>query len=254
MKPGIGSLLKCLTKTWEKVNMFSRKLAAFSYSLNERQRLKIILALTAAIFFLSIALLKFPGILTIFLFCLALLLLITLILWLRKRKRPDDKPKLDFEEEDLGVELASRLGGDAEQDAVVWKDGDAEVIVHLNETRVRIREGVVLVSVTLESDQTGRQSLVVPFIVGDEDDPAKLFTVTETIPRGDPVLAARWGEAAQEAVWGALLGLAEDQASQAELDDNGNVQVPVGLVAQPGKLQIEVGSALTSGDIIEETP
>ena len=38
---------------------------------------------------------------------------------------------------------------------VIWYDHDSEVLVHLDRTVVKLGDGLVLVALTLETDQTG---------------------------------------------------------------------------------------------------
>jgi hypothetical protein len=77
--------------------------------------------------------------------------------------------------------------------------------VHLDLTRVRTQEGLVLVALTLECDQTGIAEVVVPFAVGTDEQPAGLVAVSETKPRGAEVLVDRWGEAIVATAWRALI-------------------------------------------------
>lgn len=88
---------------------------------------------------------------------------------------------------------------------VVWADLDAEVVLRPSLTRLALRPGLVLVEVTLESDQTGAQTLVVPLAIGAAVTDATRQAVTDHAPRGHAGLAARWGEILQQAVWNAVL-------------------------------------------------
>ena len=97
---------------------------------------------------------------------------------------------------------------------VVWVERGDEVVVHADSVRVAIHGGALLVSVDLECDQTGRQSLIVTLALGGRDDAAGLIAVTDELPRGHGVLAARWGAALQHAVWGALIELARMHADE----------------------------------------
>jgi hypothetical protein len=119
---------------------------------------------------------------------------------------------------------------------VIWVEYGDEVLVHLDSLRTAVAGDSVLVSLDLETDETGRGSVVVPFAVG--ADPAGGLTfVTEELPRGPEILVRRWGEAVQEAAYAALLGLAEEHASER----SGR---PGGLYVQDGALRL---SARTGG-------
>ena len=136
---------------------------------------------------------------------------------------PGPQPIPDqFDTKYLITELAVRLAGrpadgsrsstDATQ--VVWVDAGDEVLVHLDSVQARVAGSTLLVSVDLESDQTGRASLIVPFALGGTNDNAGMVAVTDELPRGNGLLAARWGKALQAAIWASLLGLAQDHAAQ----------------------------------------
>jgi hypothetical protein len=89
----------------------------------------------------------------------------------------------------------------AAQKAVIWVDRGDEVLVHLDSVRVKIADRLLLMSVDLETDQTGRTPLIAAFALGDDKDPAGLVAVTDDLPRGNGVLASRWGKILQEALW-----------------------------------------------------
>ena len=126
--------------------------------------------------------------------------------------------------QDLGTALSLRLGGTPADGSrpsdpsvsgpsqVVWVENGDEVLVHLDSTKVQILPKTVLVSVDLETDQTGRQPLVVVLALGDGTDDARLVATTDEIPRGNGLLAARWGEALQASVWATLMQMSQEHA------------------------------------------
>jgi hypothetical protein len=67
--------------------------------------------------------------------------------------------------------------------------------------------------VALESDETGRATLVVPFAPGNNADD-ELTLVTEQLPRGNSLLVARWGHILQEALFAALQEMARIHAEE----------------------------------------
>jgi hypothetical protein len=95
---------------------------------------------------------------------------------------------------------------------VVWVEKGDEVLVHLESTQVRLQGGCLLVSVDLETDQTGRQPLIMAFSLSNGTDGAGLIATTDELPRGNGMLAARWGEAVQSAVWASLLKMSQQHA------------------------------------------
>jgi hypothetical protein len=120
---------------------------------------------------------------------------------------------------------------------VIWVDSGDEVLVHLDSIQTRILDRVVLISIDLESDQSGRTPLIVSFAIGNAIDPAGLIAVTDEYPRGDGSLAARWGEAVQAALWSTLLGLAQDHATE-------RGKAPAGISAAPGVLTLHAGNPI----------
>ena len=122
---------------------------------------------------------------------------------------------------------------------MVWVDHGDEVLAHLDSLAARVSGGRLLVSLDLETDQTGRTPLVVAFALGGANDPAGLVAVTEPFPRGNALLAARWGEAVQAAVWAGLLALAQDHA-----EERGSA--PRGIAALEGSLQFHAGPELAA--------
>lgn len=120
---------------------------------------------------------------------------------------------------------------------VIWVDHGDEVLVHLDSLKTRIMDGTVLISVELETDQTGRTPLVVSFAVGGVNDPAGLVATTDEFPRGNGILAARWGRALQAAAWASLLAIAADHASE-------RASAPRGIAAVAGKLALFAGPPL----------
>jgi len=131
---------------------------------------------------------------------------------------------------------ATPSAGDA-MGPVIWVDHGDEVLVHLESMEVQMLDGIMLVSVDLESDQTGRTPLIVSIAFGKSDDGAGLLGVTDEYPRGNGVLAARWGAVLQEAVWASLLGLAKDHAMQSG-------QAPRAISITAGKLVLQPGRPL----------
>jgi hypothetical protein len=121
---------------------------------------------------------------------------------------------------------------------VIWIDHGNEVLVHLDSTTVKILDRMVLVSVDLETDQTGRTPLVCSFAVGGVGELGGLVATTDDVPHGLGSLASCWGKPLQTAVWSSLIGLANDHATERSL-------APRGLAAMAGNLHLDAGHPLT---------
>jgi len=173
---------------------------------------------------------------------------------------PDDQrypckpPKIAdrMDETSLTKHLVTRLagtpadGGTAPQQSpnkVIWVEGGDEVLVHLDSVRTAILDGMILVSIDLETDQTGRTSMVVPFAVGRPNDPAGLVAVTEDFPSGNGVLASRWGRTLQTAAWSSLISLANEHAAE-------RAAAPLGISAVKGTIALTAGAALKVGGAV----
>jgi hypothetical protein len=138
-----------------------------------------------------------------------------------------------------GAPLASAIAGSPPPSKVIWVDHGNEVLVHLDSTTVRILDRTVLVSVDLETDQTGRTPLVCSFAVSGAGELGGLVATTDEIPRGLGTLASSWGQQLQSAVWSSLMGLANDHAAERSL-------TPRALSATAGTLSLHAGASLTT--------
>jgi hypothetical protein len=154
-----------------------------------------------------------------------------------------------FSEKDIPAALTIRLVGTPANGApatpssttpssVIWVNGCSEVLVHLDSTSVKVLDGLLLISVDLETDQTGRTPLICAFAVSSGSDPAGLIATTDEYPRGDGSLAASWGQQLQQALWSSLLSLANDHASERGL-------APRSISATAGTLKLTAGAAIT---------
>jgi hypothetical protein len=195
----------------------------------------------------------------------ALLLVILFLLFLLLRRRSHPVPPAPipppappgaipnkFDEPTLATTLGMRLIGTPANGTrstpsasttalpVIWVDGGDEVLVHLESMRTKLLNGVLLVSVDLETDQTGRTPLVVRLATATSGQAAGLVAMTDEFPSGNAILAARWGTILQSAVWAALLGLAKDHAAQTG-------QAPRGIGVTAGQLSLQPGAPLTAG-------
>ncbi len=121
---------------------------------------------------------------------------------------------------------------------VVWYDGDSEVLVHLDRTRVVVQPGLVLIAMTLESAQTGAGELLVPFAVGSPGSPAGMVVVTEPRPRGPAALADRWGGAVTAAAYRALLDVSHAVSLLTGVDEAGARLIPGALLVDATTVQV----------------
>jgi hypothetical protein len=121
--------------------------------------------------------------------------------------------------------------------SVIWVDGCNEVLVHLDSLQASILAGIIVLSVDLETDQTGRTPLICAYAVNDGNDQVGLLAATDEFPRGDGRLAATWGQQVQEALWSSILSLSNDHAAERNL-------APRGFTATPGTLTLVAGNPI----------
>jgi hypothetical protein len=101
--------------------------------------------------------------------------------------------------------IAAQLGGPDSRTPVLWRDADSELLVYPSETKVRLAKGFIIVELTVASDQTQRASIVFPFRVGSSPNEAVVSAVSETAPRGNAIIAARWARVATPLLLFAIL-------------------------------------------------
>ena len=123
---------------------------------------------------------------------------------------------------------------------VIWVDAGDTVLVHLDSVQVKLLDQAIVASIDMECDQTGRVTMVCVFVTSTGSDPAGLVCVTDEVPRGNALMAARWGSQIQAALWSALLGLVDDYARERNL-------APLALIASPGALQLSAGASMAIG-------
>ncbi len=146
-------------------------------------------------------------------------------------------------------ELARQLArGGQPGTPVVWTNGDSEALVHPAKTRVALQPGLLLVELVIDTDQTGVANLVIALRVGTSARDATLVAVTEQAPRGNALLAARWGAIAQNELWDALLRVGQVQLRRRE----NTAQLAVaGLFANARSLTFLATRAVSAAEIAE---
>lgn len=118
----------------------------------------------------------------------------------------------------------------------VWVDAGDEVVVYPESLQVRVAGDVLLVSVGLETDQTGRSDVITAFALARDPDGGGLIATTNEVSHGDPLLVGRWGRVLQDAVWAALLGLARDHSAERGAS-------PAAILLREGQLELLAGTS-----------
>lgn len=176
-------------------------------------------------------------------------------LWFRKHRTPSPPPcpppKIadQYTASELAQALSIQLVGTPADGSssslpqnhgpVVWTEKGDEALIHLESTQVRLQNGCLLVSVDLETDQTGRQPLVMAFSISNGTDGGGLIATTDEFPRGNGLLTARWGQTLQSAVWASLLKMSQQHAFERE-------KAPRGISIEADKLHFHADSPLVA--------
>jgi hypothetical protein len=149
-------------------------------------------------------------------------------------------PPIDVVTEKLQDLVLAAVGVDdkRKRHQVVWEQAGSELLVHLKRTRVAVLDGLVLVGLTVESAETGRTEVTVPFAVGRTDRLAGMVVTTEPVPRGPEVIIDRWGEAITAAAWQILLDVVATLCARIGVDTTGTPLLPGAIVASKGSLRV----------------
>jgi hypothetical protein len=119
----------------------------------------------------------------------------------------------------------------AEDRRPIWSYRGNEAAALLDSLRIAIADGLIMVALTLDTDQTGPQELTSVFAVGTAEAPAGLLAVTEDHPRGHGDLSATFAEAVIATCWRGLLLVITATAAAAGTDADGDPLVPAALTA-----------------------
>lgn len=126
---------------------------------------------------------------------------------------------------------------------VVWELAGSELLVHLQSMRVQVIRGLVLVGLTVETNETGRVEVTVPFAVGQSGHLSGMIVTTEPKPRGPTIIIDRWGDAIIAAAWQAILGVIGTLSARAGVDELGNPLLPGAVVAEDNRLAVVAQAA-----------
>ena len=121
---------------------------------------------------------------------------------------------------------------------VIWEQAGSELLVHLGKTRVQVVEGLILVGLTVESNESGQVEVTIPFAVGRSGRLAGMVVTTEPKPRGPTIVIDRWGEALIAAAWQAVLDVIATLSARAGVDEEGSPLLPGAIMAEDNMLRV----------------
>ena len=149
-------------------------------------------------------------------------------------------PPLDVATEQLTQLVRSAAGDDdgRGRTQVVWEQAGSALLVHHRQTRVAVLEGLILLGITVETRETGRVEVTVPFAVGRPDRLAGMVVTTEPAPRGPTVIVDRWGDAIIAHGWQLLTDVVATLCARVGVDTGGRPLLPGAIVASRGGLRV----------------
>ncbi len=122
---------------------------------------------------------------------------------------------------------------------VVWTQGDSELLVHSDKTRISLSSGVVTLKITVECQEHGKRVIPVPIGVGTKQAPSGLVMSTFEDLEGPAELVAAWSDAIIAFAWEALLETARVICSEVGKDKRGLPLVPGSIGAGSGQLLLQ---------------
>ena len=123
------------------------------------------------------------------------------------------QPHVTLDGKQLAAELQTRLTGG--EPVALWAERGDRVLVHAAETAAEVHAHGIVVTVPLETAETGRAPVRVALALSSGDEEPDCVMATEEDAEGEPLLVGRWGAALQDAIYNALLGLLEEAAQRA---------------------------------------
>jgi len=122
---------------------------------------------------------------------------------------------------------------------VVWTQGDSELLVHSDKTRISLSSGVVTLKITVECQEHSKRVIPVPIGVGTKQAPSGLVMSTFEDLEGPAELVATWSDAIIAFAWEALLETARVICSEVGKDKRGMPLVPGSIGAASGQLLLQ---------------
>jgi len=147
---------------------------------------------------------------------------------------------IEVRNDDLQALMLSAVGvtDKRRRNQVIWEQAGSELLVHLARTRVQVVKGLVIVGMTVETNQSGKVEVTIPFAVGRPDRLAGMVVTTEPKPRGPTLIIDRWGDALIAAAWQALVDVVGTLTARAGVDEDGTPLLPGAVVADDSRLSV----------------
>lgn len=145
-------------------------------------------------------------------------------------------------------ELSRMLRGAATDDQVIWSRAGSEILIVAKKVSVETTEGGVVVTVPIQTEETGAIEIQVPIALGTADRDAGLLASTSARPLGPAIIVDRWGDAIVAFAWQALLTVAIAIAAKTGADSRGDPLVPASLrSSEAGLIVVAIARHRTGG-------
>jgi hypothetical protein len=130
--------------------------------------------------------------------------------------------------------------GPRQSGALVWVQGDSELLVDAFGVQLTCEPGLVTVHVPVSCDQVPKPvAIPVPIAVGTADRTTGLVMATFERLAGPEIVTARWSEAITAFAWEALVHLAQQLSGAVGKDAEGRALVPASVGAERGVLLVQ---------------
>jgi hypothetical protein len=124
--------------------------------------------------------------------------------------------------------------------ALVWVQGDSELLVDAFGVQMTCEPGLVIVRVPVSCDQLSKPATIpVPIAVGTAQRTTGLVMASFDRLAGPEIVTARWSEAITAFAWEALVHLAQQLSGAVGRDANGRALVPASIGAENGVLLVQ---------------
>ena len=145
--------------------------------------------------------------------------------------------------QDVQIRIRQRLTGlNREARGVVWQLGGHSVLIHTESLQARFLRGWLLVSLFLETNQTGRCLLEFVFFLGaaQDGDGNTAAARINAASRAATQLAEIWGDDLQRVIWDAVLDVMEASLSRVRHQYGNQPMTLRGFQVSPEGLQVSV--------------
>jgi hypothetical protein len=133
-------------------------------------------------------------------------------------------------------------GAAAASRAVLWERDGRRVLLHVSSLRAVMRDGWLLVNLTLQTEPTGPRTLQFVFFLGSdgEGDGTQAGATIHCDSREAAQLAQLWGDDLQRTIWDGVLDVIEGTVVLAERHHRGRSLAVLGFSSSADQLHVDI--------------